>query len=101
MSWEQVNPLRTYRERHLRDHHKNRDWTDLPGYVSMRERPLWMKQSDWRSLTGQEYCHSYTVKGGKTNFLINKFWPLFMGKHKQANKAAYHRIFGEDAPDQS
>ena len=32
--------------------HKSRDWSGLPGYVSMRERPMWMKRSDWESLIG-------------------------------------------------
>ena len=33
--------------------HDSRDWSGLPGYVSMRERPLWMKRSDWDSLCGK------------------------------------------------
>lgn len=30
--------------------HSLRDWSGLPGYISKRERPLWMKRDDWESL---------------------------------------------------
>lgn len=32
-----------------------RTWVGLPGYVSMRERPMWMKRSDWESLIGRTH----------------------------------------------
>ena len=59
-----------------------RDWSGLPGYISMRERPMRMKRDDWESLQHRLSPGrlNATLRSRRHRFLASKHYPLFFTK---------------------
>lgn len=86
-----------YRKRHFRSLHKCRDWSGLPGVVSLRDRPMSMKRSDWESLIGRTFPQrlNATIESRRFAFRYQKMWRLVHEGWRGSNRVAYQRFFPE------
>jgi hypothetical protein len=75
--------------------HSLRDWAGLPNYISMGQRSVWMKRSDWKSLQGLDAPAAVNARIETRRFCwkYKRHWKLYHAQHRASNRVAMKRIF--------